>query len=109
MAGLFRRATNKLKNSHERYTAVIIMGGICNITEKDMNTGEVHLRNLDAETTAKGKRKDIKKGLKKIKSVSPQIPVIITPTIGIDLVAYNNVPVAPLEQDTLNEIVLEIN
>ena len=51
----------------------------------------------------------IKKGLKQVKLVAPGIPVIITPTIGLSLAAYNGVQVPQNEQDILDQIVLETN
>ena len=44
-AGLFKRAVN---------VAVIIMGGICNITAKDATTNRVYLREYDVDTVKKG-------------------------------------------------------
>ena len=44
VADLFKRAVKKLKNKQEHYTVVIIMGGICDITEKDNAARQVHLR-----------------------------------------------------------------
>ena len=109
MADLFKRAAHKLSSEHERYTAVIIMGGICDITMKDEVTGVIHLREYDPDIVTKSMCREIKKGLKRIKRVSPQVPVIITPTIGLSLAMCNNSLADPQEQDTLNKIVLETN
>ena len=109
MAGLFKRAVKKLKNNHENYTVIIIMGGICDITKRDPITKQTHLRSWELETITKQMRKDIKKGLKRIKRWAPNTPVIITPTIGINLEQYNGVPTDNNEQESLNEIVLQVN
>ena len=109
MADLFKRVVKKIRKSQERYTVIIIMGGICDITERDSVTGQVHLRSLDKDIVTAQIRKDIKKGLKKVKRVSPGTPVIITPTVGLDLEVCNSVPSQGDEQDTLNQIVLETN
>ena len=41
--------------------------------------------------------------------MAPDIPVIITPTIGLNLEVYNGIQCLKDEQDTLNQIVLETN
>ena len=107
MTGLFSRAVKKLR--YEQYTAVVIMGGICNLTMKDSDTNEVYLRSYDTDIVIEGIRKDIKKGLKRIKKVAPGTPVIIAPTIGLDFAVYNNTPVVDQQQQALDEMVLELN
>ena len=109
MSDLFKRAAYKLKGEHERYTAVIIMGGICNITAKNEVTGEIYLRSSDPDIVTQTIRKEIKKGLKQIKKVDSSIPVVITPTVGLDLAVCNNHPSDPHVQDSLNRVVLETN
>ena len=109
LADLFKRAVKKLKTKQELYTVAIIMGGICDITKRDNITRQVHLRSTDKDIVTMQIRKDIKKGLKRIKKVAPGIPVIITPTIGLNLEVYNGVQGPVDEQNILNQIVLETN
>ena len=80
------------------------------VTLLQKTTNRVYLEEYDVDTVMKGMRKEIKRGLKRVKKVSPQIPVIITPTVGIDLAEYNNNgPVDAQEQGALNEIILTTN
>ena len=109
IADLLKRAEKKLKNKQENYTVIIIMGGVCDITERDSNTGRVYLRTTDKDTVTTQLRKDIKKGLKRVKRVAPNVPVIITPTIGLNLEVYNGAHGLQEEQECLNQIVLEVN
>ena len=104
---LFKMARTKLATS--TYTAVIIMGGICDITERDQETHITSLRTEDQEEITTNIRKSIKAGKKRIKKVAPNIPIIITPTMGIDLTRYNGFPVDQHTQEVLNSMILEAN
>ena len=88
---------NELRLKQKNYTVVIIMGSICNITMKDR----------DIVTT--NMRKEIKRVIQRTKKVAQRIPVIIMPTIGIDLAVHNSEPTDFLQQDSLNGLVLKTN
>ena len=59
-----------------------MMEGICDITEGDSQTKQVYLRLYDKDVVRKQIRRDIKKGLKRVRRVSASISVIIAPTTG---------------------------
>ena len=104
---LFRIAQTNLKST--KYTAVIEMGGICDITQRDSEMHIATLRTVISKEVTTEARKNIKKGRRNITKIAPATPVIIAPTMGIDLTRYNGMPADPNEQETLNQIVLEMN
>ena len=104
---LFNMARDKLNSAD--YTAVIIMGGICDVTQRDPETHITTLRTENCEELTAAIRKSIKKGRKKLKRVAPNTPVIIAPTMGIDLTRYNGTLVDQHEQFLLDKMILEVN
>ena len=66
-AVLFKRAETKIKKGCTKNTVIIVMGGICDITERISTANQTHLRNWETEIITDQIRKDIIKGLKRIK------------------------------------------
>ena len=93
----------------EYHSNIMIMGGICSITQRDSVTKITHLRTLDIDRAARKFKKSMRMGLLKIRNKYPDVPVVILPTIGIDLTVYNRSEADPVMQHALDCTIMAVN
>ena len=105
---------------------VIIMAGICNITEKNKRTSEIHLRHRTVTDTVIAVMDSVRAAHNIIREQDQKCTVSIATIPGLDLSDYNNKRRKYMtdeeyrkycktsktphpDQETLNEAILEIN
>ena len=80
------------------HKTVMIMGGICSLTHWDKTTRNTHIRSYDIDHSARKFRRSANTGLERFYKEYPQVPVVIVPTVGIDLARYNRMQADQVEQ-----------
>ena len=102
--------TRAVRNFDPNYhKSIIIMGGICGITIRDRMTKITHIRSYDIDRAAHKFKRSVIKGKRYIREEYPDVPIIIVPTVGIDLSVYNKAPADIVEQSTLDQTVMAVN
>ena len=91
------------------HNLIMIMGGICSITQRDKITKATHIRSHDIDCAARRFRKSVTKGLSKVRRKYRDVLIIILPTMGIDLTIYNRSQADPVEQYTLDSTIMAVN
>ena len=104
---LLTRAERNFEPGYHK--AIVVMGGICGITHRDEVTKVTHIRSYDIDRTARKFEKSLVSGKNKINDEHPDVPIIVAPTIGIDLSVYNRAPADIVEQHTLDQTIMAVN
>ena len=103
---LFSTALKRLSQGH--YNVLIISGGICSVTELDKNR-KARLRYDTVQELLEAIKKIIRMCVRTMKKDFPQVKLILTPTVGIDLARYNKEPTPRVVQKTMNYMVTALN
>ena len=91
------------------HDSIMIMGGICSLTQRDKIDKITHVRSYDIDRSVRKFRKSIRQGLEKIDKKHPGIQVTLVPTVGINLTVFDKIPADPVEQYTLDSTVMAAN
>ena len=91
------------------HTVIMVMGRICSIAHRDKDTNVTSLRTYDIDRATRKFKKSMRQGLSKIRNKQKEVPVVIVPTVGIDLTVYNRSLADETEQPALNATVMAVN
>ena len=108
-ADIYRLFSTALKRlSQGRYTVLIISGGVCSITELDEER-KARLRYETVDQLLEAVKRTTRMCIRTMKRDFPNIKLILTPTIGIDLARYNKESTPKETQKTMNHMVTALN
>ena len=106
MYRLFSTALKRLDRG--QYNVLIISGGICSVTELDKK-GKARLRYETVDLLLEAVKRTICMCIRTMKRDFPNVKLILTPTVGIDLACYNKEPTPKMAQKTMNYMITALN